>query len=217
MKFRSVTTSVLMFSLLATTLVVLRAADDKTKGKEVDVPPPPGTIKFVTAPAAVQKTYKDETKNAKIELLGKGKMDEKDGDDKAFYKAIVGIGSNDYEFTVAANGQLLAKVLHPATAEISLEECPPGIQKSLKEEMKGAKVDSISKVTAGKRADFVINVIVQKTRYQVLFADDGTLLSKVLDDGPDDEQPESTAKEPEKSPAKEPDKKQPDKSVKKPK
>jgi hypothetical protein len=169
--------------------MALRAADDKSKVKDSDLPSP-GTVKFTSAPAAVQKTFKDETKNAKIELLGKGI-----GEDKsAYFKAIVPIGSNDYEMAVAEDGQLLEKLLHPIrTDDLKLEDCPPAVQKSLKEDSKSAKVEGVSRVTAGKRSDFIIDVTIQKTKYQMMFTEDGTLMSKVMDFGADESDAQDAA------------------------
>ena len=181
MKLGQFRTPLVLIALVATTVVALRAADDKSKGKEGDQP---GVIKFSTAPAAVQKLFKEETKNAKIELLGEGKS----ADGKAFYKAIVPIGASDYEMAVSEDGQLLEKMLNPIRSEVKLEECPPVVQKALKDDSKGAaKVEAIERVTAGKRSDFMMTVLIQKIRYQVIFTEDGTLMSKVMDDSGNEE------------------------------
>lgn len=184
MKLRPVATSLLLFGSLVTAAVALRAADEKGKGKDGDVPPPPGTIKFTTAPAPVQKTFKDETKGGKIDLLGKS--DPKAG--PQFYMAIVGIGTNDYRMAVAEDGTLLEKVLNPATGEIKIEECPAPVMKTLKEEGKGAKVEGVTRVTAGKRADYLINVAAGESKYQIVITEDGTLMSKVMNEGEEEEE-----------------------------
>lgn len=204
MNFRSLRTPLLCLSLVVTTLVALRTADEKAKPKD-DQADQPGVVKFATAPAAVQKTYKDETKNAKIELLGKGQ-----NGDQVFYRAIVGVGTNDYDIAVAENGQVLEKLMHPARVDAKFEECPPAVQKALKEEIKGAKVESVVRVTAGKRADYIMDITVQKIKYQAIFTEDGTLMSKVFDDGAESEDPTPPA-------PKEPEKKEPPKQAKKPK
>jgi hypothetical protein len=178
MKLRSLGTSFVLLGLVATAAVALRAADNKSKGQDNQAEQP-GVIKFEKAPAAVQKAFKEETKNAKIELLGQGKGE----DNKSFYKAIVPIGTQDYEMAIAEDGQLLEKMLSPARAEVKLEECPAAVQKALKDDSKNAKVESIEKITAGKRADFMMEVTIQKTKYLMVFTEDGTLMSKVMDYG----------------------------------
>ena len=184
MKFRKLSVPVLLVGLSVTALVALQAADDKVKSKDAQAQQP-GIIKFTAAPAAVQKTFKDETRNAKIELLGEGKAE----DNSYFYKAIVPVGTSDYEMAVAADGQLLEKIMNPLRSEVKFEDCPPAVQKALRDDSKSAKVETIEKITAGRRSDFIMNILVQKTRYQIVFTEDGTLMSKVLDEGTGQEVP----------------------------
>ena len=182
MRFRSLAMSAMWVGLFVTTVMALRAADDKAKVKNAAaVPPSPGTIKFTTAPAPVQKTFNSETKNARIELLGKSA-------DGTFYMAVVGIGTNDYKLAVGKDGLLWEKVLEPAHAELKVTEIPAVIQKTLNDEAKGAKIVTIERVVAGKRADFIIDLTLQKVEYQLIISEDGTLISKVMDngDGPED-------------------------------
>lgn len=188
MKFRILKASLCLVGLLVMGMVALRAADDKTKGKVVDeVPQPPGTIKFATAPVAVQKTFLEETNNAKIELLGRGKTDERDPDEKAIFRAIVGINGGNYDLIVSGEGIVLSKILQPMAGEIKLEECPPAVQKTLQIEVKGGKIEGVDKVSAGKRSDYIFDVVIKKQAYQLTITDDGTLLSKIFDDGSSDE------------------------------
>jgi len=190
--------STLAVLLSVSTVVALRAADEKpkAKAKEAQKLPPevkesaketkealePGIIKFTSAPAAVQKTFKEEVKGGKIELLGKG-MNEKG----AFYKALIGFGANNYEVAVAENGTLLEKILQMSTDQIAVEDCPAPVMKTLKEEARGAKIETIEQVAEGKRLHFVVNVVVQKVKYQIIVMDDGTLISKVIDDEKDED------------------------------
>jgi hypothetical protein len=178
MKFRVLAMSMLFAGLCAAAVMSVRAADDK-KAKKDDLPPapavalPPGTIKFSSAPAAVQKTFLAESRNSKIELLGQAT-------DGSHYRAIVGIGTSNYQIAVAKDGQLLEKVLEPFKMEVKLEDCPAAVQKTLKEEAKGAQVEAVTKVTEGKASEYAIDVIWQKIPYQVIITDDGTLLSKMI-------------------------------------
>lgn len=198
MRSQSLRTPLVVLGLVVSTVMVLKAAEDKTKVKDSDVPPP-GTIKFATAPAAVQKTFKAETKDAKIELLGKGTLENKVN----FYRAIVPVGTNDYDMAVAENGQILEKMMHPSRSEVKFEECPAVVQKAVKEEIKGAKVEAVERVTAGKRADYIMDVIAGKVRYMVTFTEDGTLMSKIFDDSDStesvEEAPKKVSEKPEKA------------------
>lgn len=198
MRLRLLGMSTLAVLLSVSTVVALRAADEKpkAKAKEAQKLPPevkesaketkealePGIIKFTSAPAAVQKTFKEEVKGGKIELLGKG-MNEKG----AFYKALIGFGANNYEVAVAENGTLLEKILQMSTDQIAVEDCPAPVMKTLKEEARGAKIETIEQVAEGKRLHFVVNVVVQKVKYQIIVMDDGTLISKVIDDEKDED------------------------------
>ncbi|MEI8019812.1 MAG: hypothetical protein WCH39_16525 [Schlesneria sp.] len=189
MKLRYLGMSVLLAGLSVSAVVGLRAADDKpkTKAKETKQAQPveeklePGIIKFTSAPAAVQKTFKEEVKGGKIELLGKGESDK-----GVFYKALIGSAAgHNYEVAVGENGLLLEKILQMVTTDVTPEDCPAPVMKTLGEEAKGAKIESVEKVVEGKRAHFVMNVVHQKSKYQVIIMEDGTLISKVVDDEKD--------------------------------
>jgi hypothetical protein len=184
MKFRYLGMSVLLAGVSVSTVVALLAADDKPKAKTketrqaqpADEKLDPGVIKFSSAPAAVQKTFKDEVKG-KIELLGKGENDK-----GVFYKALIGSPSgHNYEVAVGENGLLLEKILQMVTTEATVEDCPAPVMKTLGEEAKGAKIESVEKVVEGKRAHFVLDVVHQKSKYQIIIMEDGTLISKVID------------------------------------
>jgi hypothetical protein len=192
MKFRSLWMSALLLALPVSTMVALRAADEKPKAKaknaqkvpqEVKEPQegtealPPGIVKFTSAPAAVQKTFKEEVKGGKIELLGKGTNDR-----GVFYKALIGMGKNkNYEVAVGENGMLLEKILQMTNSEIAVDDCPAPVMKTLKEEARGSKIETIEQVAEGDRLHFVVDVVIQKAKYQIIVMDDGTLISKVMD------------------------------------
>ena len=185
MNLRYLGMSVLLAGLSVSTVVALRAADDKpkTKAKEAKQVQPaeeklePGIIKFTSAPAAVQKTFKEEVKSGKIDLLGKGESDR-----GVFYKAlIVNTAGHNYEVAVGEDGLLLEKILQMVTTEVTVEDCPAPVIKTMGEEAKGAKVESVEKVVEGKRAHFILNVVHQKSKYQIIIMEDGSLISKIVD------------------------------------
>lgn len=184
MRIRALKTPVALLALIVMTVVALRAADDKSKVKDSDVPPP-GTIKFTSAPPAVQKLFKDQTNNTRIDLLGKGTNEDK----TSYYKAMVPIGKYDYVMAVHQDGTLLEKILNASrTEDIKLEDCPPAVQKALREDSKSAKIEAIVRVTAGKRSDYFIDITEGTKPYQVIFTEEGILVSKMIID-PADEEP----------------------------
>ena len=184
MKLRFLGMSVLLAALSVSTVVALRAADDKPKAKAKETKPAqpveekldPGIVKFTSAPAAVQKAFKDEVKGGKIELLGKGENDK-----GVFYKAVIGSAGHNYEVAVAESGLLLEKILQMVNSEVTIEDCPAPVIKTLNEEAKGAKVESVEKVVEGKRAHFVLDIVHQKSKYQLVIMEDGVLISKLID------------------------------------
>lgn len=202
MKFRSLGMSALVLAASVSTVVALRAADEKPKAKakeaqklpkevkeketkdaaETPEALPPGIVKFTSAPAPVQKTFKEEVKGGKIELLGKGANEK-----GTFYKALIGLNGNNYEVAIGENGMLLEKILQMSNSEIAVEDCPAPVMKTLKEEAKGAKIETIEQVAEGKRLHFVVDVVIQKSKYQIIVMDDGTLISKVMDYEKDDD------------------------------
>lgn len=202
MKFRSLGISALVLAASVSTVVGLRAADEKPKAKAKDAQKlpkevkeketkeaaesaealPPGIVKFSSAPAPVQKTFKEEAKGGKIELLGKGANEK-----GTFYKALLLFGTNNYEVAVGENGMILEKILQMTNSEIAVEDCPEAVMKTLKEEAKGAKIEGIEQIAEGKRLHYVVDVVIQKSKYQIIVMEDGTLISKVMDFEKDDE------------------------------
>lgn len=194
MHLRFLGISTLSVLAVVSTVVVLSAADaPKGKSKEAkdtkaakpaktqaqaqtQAQEDPGIIKFSTAPAAVQKTFKEEAKGANIELLGTAANDQ-----GAFYKATLIFGAASYEVAVADSGLLLEKILQVTTTEVSLDDCPAPVKKTLGEEAKGAKVEGVEKLSEGKRDHYVFDVASSKNAYQIVIMDDGTLISKVVD------------------------------------
>ena len=205
MILRTLGMSALLVALSIGSVVALRAADEKPKGKAKETqkaapkaapkeapkeaaketssapaaeePLEPGIVKFTSAPAAVQKTFKEEVKGGKIELLGKGANERGD----VFYKALIVTTVGNYEVAVGENGILLEKILQMTNGEIKIDDCPAPVMKTLTEEARGAKIETIEQVAEGKRLHYVVDVVIQKSKYQIIVMEDGTLISKVID------------------------------------
>jgi hypothetical protein len=133
-------------------------------------------IKFSDCPAAVRKTFQAEAKGAKIETVTK----EKDEDEKTIYWAEVDIGGKTYAIGAHEDGTLSEMNLAVDDEELPLDGCPAAVQATLRSEAFGEKVDGVAR-------DMKYGVTIYQTvvnhkgkPYQVVVAEDGTLVEKVL-------------------------------------
>jgi hypothetical protein len=133
-------------------------------------------IKFSDCPAAVRKTFEADAKEAKIETVTK----EKDEDGETVYWADVVIAGKSYAVGVLENGTLSEINLVVDDDELSLDHCPAAVQATIRSEAFGEKVDAIGR-------DVKYGVTIYQTvvghkgkSYQIVVAEDGTLVEKVL-------------------------------------
>jgi uncharacterized membrane protein YkoI len=147
------------------------------------------TIRFSDAPAAVQKTFKREAIGAQIDTV---KKETEDG--KTTYEAEVKIDGKTYEIEVAQDGILQEKKLkEDHEVQIKFSDCPAAVQKTLKREANGAKIEKVDQETAHGKPVYEVDVKIDGHNYEILVAEDGLLLSKALDED-DDEQEEAKDK-----------------------
>jgi hypothetical protein len=137
---------------------------------------PEQEVKLSDCPAAVRKTLEAEAKGAKINTVTK----EKDDNDQMVYWAEVAVGGQMYAIGVLENGTLTEMNLAVDDAELTFARCPGAVQATLQSEAFGEKVDAVGK-------DMKYGVTVYQTvvnhkgkSYQVVVAEDGTLVEKVL-------------------------------------
>ncbi len=133
-------------------------------------------IKFADCPAAVRKSLEAESKGAKIETVTK----EKGEDEQTVYWAEVKLGGRPYAIGVLEDGTLSEVNLAVDDVEISLDKCPAAVRTTLREESFGEKITDVGK-------DIKYGVTVYETlvahagkSYQLVVAEDGTLVEKVL-------------------------------------
>jgi hypothetical protein len=133
-------------------------------------------LKLSDCPAAVQKTLQAEAKGAKIDSVSK----EKDDEDQVVYWAEAKLGGRLYAIGVLENGTLTEMNLAVDDDELTLDDCPAVVQATFRHEAFGEKLGAVGK-------DMKYGVTIYETLvehkgkpYEIVVADDGTLVEKVL-------------------------------------
>ena len=70
---------------------------------------------------------------------------------------------------------------------VKLADCPKPVQKTLKRESKGGKIEEIVREKEDGKIIYEAEIELDGKEYEVEVAEDGTLLSKVLEDDDDDD------------------------------
>ncbi|MGE5612236.1 MAG: hypothetical protein ACM359_23515 [Bacillota bacterium] len=162
---------VLMIVLVAVASVA-RAADDQS----------PHKLKLSDCPRSVQKTFEVEAKGTKIETV---EADVEDGE--AWYTADVTIKGKKYTITVDQDGILIDKLLgNDEEKQLKLADCPKAVQNTLKEETQGFEIGKVVREKQHGVVSYYARVNIQGNRYWITVDEDGTLISKSLDDSEDD-------------------------------
>jgi hypothetical protein len=133
-------------------------------------------VKLGDCPAAVRKAFQAEAKDAKIDSVVKEKND--DGD--TVYWAEITLGDKNYAVGVLEDGTLTEMNLAVDEKEVPFDRCPAAVQATLKAEALGEKIEG-----AGKDMKYGVTiyqtVVAHKGKsYQIVVAEDGTLVEKVL-------------------------------------
>jgi hypothetical protein len=133
-------------------------------------------IKFSDCPAAVQKALLAEAKQAKIETVTKEIGD----DEQTVYWAEVKLGDRLYAIGVLADGSLSEMNLAVDEEDLALDACPAAVQATLRAESFGEKVVAVGKDM--KYGVTIFETLVDHTgkSYEIVVAEDGTLVEKVL-------------------------------------
>lgn len=184
--------------LVLVSLAATAQADDEKEKK----------ISVSDCPNAVQKTLKREARGGEIEEIEK----ETEGD-SIVYEVEVEFGENEYEIEIAEDGTLLSKVLEEedgddededeeddedaddeededeedAETPVNMADLPKSVQKTLKRESRGGEIEEIEKESEGDKVVYEAEVEFGQKEYEIEIAEDGTLLSKVLEEDGDDE------------------------------
>jgi hypothetical protein len=133
-------------------------------------------IKFSDCPAAVRKTLQAEAKGAKIETVTK----EIDEDGETVYWAKTDIGGKTYAIGAHEDGTLSEMSLAVDDEELPFDRCPVVVQATLRSEAFGEKIDTIARDL--KYGVTIYQAVVHHNgkSYQLVVAEDGTLVEKVL-------------------------------------
>jgi hypothetical protein len=132
-------------------------------------------IKLSDCPAAVRKTLEAEARGARIASVLKDK-----GDDRTVYWTQVAIAGKSYAIGVLEDGTLSELNLAVDDAALPFERCPAAVQATFRREAFGEAIKEV-----GKDVKFGVPVygsVVQHRgkAYQIVVAEDGTLVEKVL-------------------------------------
>ncbi|HEY5311414.1 MAG TPA: hypothetical protein VIK18_02805 [Pirellulales bacterium] len=154
---------------------------DKTMDEEIVE----SEVAFANAPAAVQKTMREEAEGDEIDTLNQTSQG-----DKAFYETGVTIGGKDYWLMVDSRGRLLEKRLGFEIEEdsIDFDEAPAAVQQTLKRVAKGAEIDGLHKTTENAKSEFDAQIKIDGRDYVVRVGDDGTLIEKAFSAQPEEEE-----------------------------
>lgn len=145
-------------------------------------------IKFGDCTTAVQKTFKREANGATINEVDK---DIEHG--KTIFEVDVKIEGKNYEIKVAEDGTLLEKVLdereedEQEEVKVKLSDCPAAVQKTLKREANGASIETVDKETEDGKTLYEVDVKIDGKNYEINVAENGTLISKALDEEEDND------------------------------
>jgi hypothetical protein len=133
-------------------------------------------IKFPDCPAAVRKSLEAEAKGAKIETVTK----ETNEDEQTVFWAEFKIDAQTYALGVLEDGTLSEFNLAVDDAEITLDRCPGAVQLTLGNECFGEKIKAVGKDMKYGVTIFETVVEHKGRSYQIVVAEDGTLVEKVL-------------------------------------
>jgi hypothetical protein len=133
-------------------------------------------IRFSDCPASVRKTFESEAKGVKIESVTK----EKNVDDETLFWAEVDIGGKTYVIGVFEDGTLTEMNLAVDDDELPVERCPALVQATLRHEAFGQKVGSVGRDVKYGVSIYQTVVPYRGRSYQIVVAEDGMLVEKVL-------------------------------------
>jgi hypothetical protein len=133
-------------------------------------------IKFSDCPAAVRKALLAESKQAKIETVTK----ETGEDEQTVYWAEVKLDDRLYAIGVLEDGSLSEMNLAVDEEELALGDCPAAVQTTFRAESFGEKLNAVGKDMKYGVKIFETVVAHNGKSYEIVVAEDGTLVEKVL-------------------------------------
>ncbi len=133
-------------------------------------------IKLADCPGAVQSTLKAEIGSAKVELVNR----ETDESGATTYWADVLLLGKTYSIGVLGDGTLVEMTLGLDADEVLFERLPAAVQATFKSEGFGLKIDRASKELKFGVQVYEAVVNHKGRRYELVVAEEGTLVEKVL-------------------------------------
>jgi hypothetical protein len=133
-------------------------------------------LKLADCPPAVRKTLQAEAKGSPIE----GIFREKGEDGDATYWADITLGGRAYSIGVLENGTLSEMNLAVDDEEVAFDRCPAAVQEAFRAEAFGARIETVSKDIRYGVTIYEAVVEHRGKSYEVIVAEDGTLVEKVL-------------------------------------
>ena len=149
-------------------------------------------VKQADCPKAVQKTLNRESRGGEIKEIEKGKQR-----GRLVFEAEVWINGKEYEVQIAAAGTLLSKILEGENSDeqdgdedeeneietqIKPSDLPKPVRRTLRRESRGGEIDELEKVQQGRSTTYEAEIEIGDTDYEIEIAENGTLLSKVVDE-----------------------------------
>lgn len=133
-------------------------------------------IKLSDCPAAVRKTLQAEAKDKNIKVVTK----ERNENNELVYRAEVAIGGKVYHVGTLEDGTLTEMNLAFDDQDIALDRCPEAVRATFLSEAFGEKVDTIARDMKFGREIYQTVIKHKGKSYEIVVADDGTLVEKVL-------------------------------------
>jgi len=138
-------------------------------------------VTLAEVPKAVKATIlKEAGKNAieEIEEITRGK--------RKVYEAEWTVGGREVEIKVAADGRLLSKK-QEREREVSLDQVPAAVRKTVIREAGGNSIDEIEVNTRGKRTFYEAEWHAGGKEIEIKVAPNGKVLSREVEDDDDDD------------------------------
>jgi hypothetical protein len=135
--------------------------------------PPARTIEL---PPAVRRTLEAEAKGARIEAVRREKAD----DGEMVYRADLALGGRAYAISVLADGTLVELKLSAEDTELPIERCPAAVRTTIRNEAFGEKIGAVGKDIKYGITIYETTVSHRGKQYEIVVAEDGTLVEKVL-------------------------------------
>ncbi len=134
-------------------------------------------IALADCPPAVQKTFNEESRGAKIESV---ERESQLG--VTIYLTMVEINGNDYELKVAEDGTLTAKILMIEEDEVDLSGCPAAVQDALRNYARGGTIDEVTRLQGLGKRIYAASVEIGDRSYTIEVDAGGALIAKTLDE-----------------------------------